>query len=132
MDRPRGMTSKFWQITVLLFVGSVLGSLLLVYFRLSYPIEPENGSWHGLLIVLYSVLIAEAIYHWIVNKSISYRKVFLGIFVLANLGAVPGRIVAAMNQMNSEEAFVLHFQGVFGSLYGMAMLVFCILIWQRL
>lgn len=55
------MASKNLVNGCLVFIGSVLGSFLLVYFRLSNPIGPENGSWHGLLTVLYSVLIVEAI-----------------------------------------------------------------------
>lgn len=115
-----------------LFVGSLVGSLSLVYFRSNNPIVPANGSWHGFLIVLACVILAEFFCRFVLSSTDSYRKVLLGIFILANLGAIPARVVAGMNQLNSEAAFALHFQGVFGALYGMAFVVLGLLVWQRI
>ena len=115
-----------------LFVGFLVGSLFLVYFRLNNPVVLENGAWHGFLIVLACVILAELLCRFVLYSTDSYRKVFFGVFILANLGAIPARVVAGMNQLNSEAAFALHFQGVFGALYGMAFVVLGLLIWQRI
>lgn len=114
-----------------LFSGALVGSVLLVYYRLSNPAVAENGTWHGILIVLICLVLAELICRFILQSINLYRRVLLGVFILSNLGAVPARIVAWQQHMNSEAAFVLHFQGVFGALYGMGFVVLFLLLWQN-
>jgi hypothetical protein len=118
------------KFNLTLFSGALVGSLLLVYYRLSNPAAAENGTWHGMLIVLICLVLAELICRFIFQSLNLYRKVLLGVFIVANLGAVPARIVTWQQQMNSEAAFVLHFQGVFGALYGMSFVVLLYLLWQ--